>query len=168
MLDAGTQALAARAAGESLWGETRVVPCCTQMVSAAPTTHHRAQLSLPAKVVVPQGKIFKKGLIMPDRETRREQKEWANSEKEEGNRWFRGWNRNSPAVCGEDHGEADCPLAAHGGLHAGTGGYILRELWLVETPCWSRGEVWERRSSREEPLSTDHIFPQPLTPLKSQ
>ena len=41
----------------------------------------------------------------------RHQAQW----RRRGRRWSRRWSRDSPAVNGEDHGEAGCAPAAHGG-----------------------------------------------------
>lgn len=47
--------------------------------------------------------------------------------KKEGRGYSRLHSRTSPAACGEDHGGADCPLAAHGGAQGGAGEYVLKE-----------------------------------------
>jgi len=76
-------------------------------------------------------------------------------------RCFRHWSRDSPAARDEDHGEAGCPSAAHGGpqwsrcppaacggppqpkevvtlwkAHAGAGSW--KDLWRQRSSCWSR------------------------------
>jgi len=44
--------------------------------------------------------------------------------KRSGRRCSRRWSRDSPAAHDEDHGEACCPPAAHGGPHTGAGGCL--------------------------------------------
>lgn len=66
----------------------------------------------------------------------------------------------SPLICsstprwegggaGAPDATADSHTAAYGEDHAGKDGYFLKELQPVERPRWSRGKVWEGRSSRE-------------------
>jgi len=47
--------------------------------------------------------------------------------------------RDPPAACGEDHGEAGCSTAAHGGPHAGAGGCPKETvtLWRAHTGAGS-------------------------------
>ena len=79
-------------------------------------------------------------------------------------RWCsRHQNRDSPAACGEAHGEAGCAPAAHGGLwwsryppaahgrpHTKAGG-CLRRLWPVGSLCWGRVLAGPVAPRREEP-----------------
>lgn len=62
------------------------------------------------------------------------------------------WSRYSPAACGEDHARADVHTTADGGLHAGAGGYFLKDC----TP-WRRStlEQGKRRKERQRAAVMD-------------
>ena len=57
---------------------------------------------------------------------------------ERGGRGAPGTGAEIPLKPVEDHAGADSHTAAHGGHHAGGGGYFLTELQPVESPHWSK------------------------------
>lgn len=57
----------------------------------------------------------------------------------EGLRCSRCKSRVSPAAHGEDHGEAGCSHAVHGGLHAPGGGYALEKATAHGKPMQEHG-----------------------------
>jgi len=50
-------------------------------------------------------------------------------------------NRYVSAAHEEEHSGEGIHTAACGGPQAGAGRYTLKELWLVESPSWSRGKA---------------------------
>jgi len=98
----------------------------------------------------------------------RQQGQW----RRRGRRCSRHQSRDSPAACGEDHGEAGCPHAAHGGPrwtrsppaalgepHAGAGGCLKEAVTLWRTcagagscqdlwPCVESIPGWSRFAGR--------------------
>jgi len=48
------------------------------------------------------------------------------------------WSRYFLAALGDDHAGAAIHNAVHGGPHAAAGGYLLKQLQSVESPCCSR------------------------------
>ena len=69
--------------------------------------------------------------------------------------------QKSPAACGEDHGEAGCPPAAHGVPRWGR--FPRCSPW--RRPRWSRGRERPRRSGGDKVLQTDRSphCPAPLS-----
>lgn len=98
----------------------------TQPVPAAPTTHHRVQLSPPAKLVRPWGDVCKKGQKTPHRQ-------WGMRKKGE---------RNSPAGWAQEKKERrKCSRHRVG---------IPKRTAAMEDLHRSRGKIWEEWSGRKK------------------
>lgn len=115
----------------------------TDGTSQPQQAHHRVQLILSAKLVLPQGNMFKKGQKSPDRQKKREQK-------------------GAELTLGPEdkfHGKTGISCSPYRTEHQSR-----QSLQPAEDLGHTKGKVGERKRSMK-PLHTDHNTPFPILPM---